>query len=169
MAAGVMRFIHTGVSKEPNYLDESTPDLTDGYLPLLPEDMILPQAVAAPWFDGHEDPYAYPAGMPFLESPEPQYVDQSAGASMPPGAYDGTYYTHGPVSYGLGGMDESGGLGGDQALGRRMKFDPYIPERYDANGITMPSYADELAAAIAANGQGQVTDAEMTTSLLLGI
>lgn len=167
MAAGVMRYLHTGVSKELNTLDESTPDLADGYLPALPEDTILPNL--SPWYDGHEDPYAYPAEMPFLQSPDPQYADVSVGAAMPVGAYDGTYYTRGPVSFGLSGMDESGGLSGDQALGRRMKFEPYIPERYDVDGITTPSYADELAAAIAANGQGQVSDAEMTTSLLLGI
>lgn len=167
MAAGVMRYLHTGVSREPNPIDESTPDLFESWIPDLPEDTVLPNLT--PWFDGHEDPNEKPFDMPFIESPDPHYVDWSVGGMIPPGAYDGSYYTRGPVSYGLSGMDESGGLGGDQALGRRMKFDPYVPERYDVNGIETPSYADELAAAIAANGYGQVSDAEMTSSLLLAI
>jgi hypothetical protein len=51
-------------------------------------------------------------------------------------------------------------------LGRILRFPANKPERYDANGVWNIDYADELAQAIASNGQGIVTESEYTQQLL---
>lgn len=122
---------------------------------------ILPNQTGVPWVEGLEAPESAPS-LPWTA--DPQYEDFTTGAMPAPGAYEGSFRTSGPV---VGfGHEVSGGPYGDQALGRRQKFSPYIPERYDRNGVQMPSYADELAAALAYNGQGQVSESEYTTDLL---
>lgn len=155
--SGVYRELFTGVTLDgPN---DGGDEFGMAGIPAGPITTKLPGAPA--WYDGLEDPFTGPM-LPLSEL-QP-YADQTVGAQTPPGAYEGSFRTHGPVD-GFG-HEVSGGWWGDQAIGRRQKFSPYIPERYDRNGVQMPSYADELAAALAHNGMGVVSESEYTTSLL---
>lgn len=161
---GVFRDLSTGV--DPQW---ATPEFADGALdmpgdPGEPVHTRLEGPWGLPWFEGLEDPDS-PTGLPFAESPNPSYPNESVGARPIAGAYDGTYRTHGPVYQ--WGHEASGGLAGDQAVGRIMRFPANIPDRYDPNGVWNLDYRDELAATIAANQQPLITDAEVTTSLML--
>lgn len=161
---GVWRDLNTGV--DPNWGD---PENADGALdsagdPGEPISTRLDGPWGLPWWEGLEDPTS-PTGLPFTESPNPTYPNESVGASAISGAYEGAYRTHGPVY--AWGLEPSGGLTGDQAIGRIMRFPANIPDRYDPDGVWNVDYMDELAAAIAANDQPIITDAQTTTSLLL--
>lgn len=115
-----------------------------------------------PWFDAKED-VAAPTGL--FKSPNPTYPNEDVGALPIVGPYDGAYRTHGPVR--AWGHEPSGGLHGDQSIGRIMRFPANIPERYDANGVHNPDYLDLLAQAIANGNEPIVTDAQYTTELIL--
>lgn len=143
--------------------DADTPNVGPDSIPRHVEDTFLP-AAGFPWGDVQEDPETLThvgiTSDPMMDTPD-------IGNSPIVGAYDGAYATNGPIVH--WGYEVSGGLDGDQALGRTMRFQNNGPERYDANGVQEPSYADELAARLAANGQGQISEAEFTTSLLQAI
>lgn len=161
---GVWRDLSTGV--DPVWAD---PTLADGALdqpgdPGAPVHTRLEGPWGLPWYEGLEDPSSPMDGMPLLQSPEPTYPDESVGAEPLPGAYDGAYRTHGPVR--AWGHEPSGGLYGDQAIGRIQRFPANIPDRYDPNGVWNVDYRDELAAVIAANEAPLVTDTDVTTSLV---
>jgi hypothetical protein len=159
-ATGVWRYLPTGTT--PNEQADGALDQTG--IPSAPIRTDLPGPGSAPWYEGLEDPYA-DTGIPFLQSPDPKYPDESVGALPIVGAYDGTYRTVGSVQ--AWGHEPSGGLAGDQAYGRIMRFPVNSVSRYDSHGVKTGDYRDELAAAIAYNGQGEVTEAEYTTQLLL--
>lgn len=114
-----------------------------------------------PWFDGQENPFVV-SGL--TSSPNPTYPNEDVGAQPIVGAYEGAFRTHGPVV--AWGNEPSGGLSGDQAIGRIMRFPANIPDRYDPNGVWNIDYRDELAQVLANNGQGDVTDTEVNTSLV---
>jgi hypothetical protein len=133
-----------------------------------PEDPIYTRleggaAMVLPWWDAKEDPSAS-TGLYASPDPQPWVLHQDAGGKPVAGAYEGAVRTRGPVRQ--FGHEPSGGLGGDQALGRILRFPANKPERYDANGVWNIDYADELAQAIASNGQGIVTESEYTQQLL---
>jgi hypothetical protein len=159
---GVWRDIATGVNPEwatPEWADAALDDPGD---PGAPVNTRLDGPWGVPWWDGLEDPTA-PTGL--FASPDVQYPNEAVGASPIVGAYEPAVRTSGPV---VGWSHEpSGGLGGDQAIGRIMRFPANIPDRYDPSGVWNVDYRDELASVIALNGQGVVTDSEVTTSLLL--
>lgn len=140
-----------------------TPNVGPDSIPPQIEDTFLPTH-GFPWPDVQEDPDHY-AGVPITLDPMMDTPD--LGNSEIVGAWDGTFGTNGPVVQ--WGYEVSGGLDGDQAMGRVMRFQNMGPERYSANGVQEPSYADELAARIASNGQGQVTDNEIMTNLLAAL
>lgn len=161
---GVWRDLATGV--DPMW---GNPQDADGALdaagtPPEPIHTRLDGPWGLPWWDGLEDPTS-PTGLPFRESPNPSYPDESIGAKPLPGAYEPAVRTVGPVR--AFGHEPSGGLSGDQAVGRIMRFPANIPDRYDPNGVWNLDYRDELAASIAANESPLITEAEATTSLLL--
>ena len=116
-------------------------------------------ATGQPWLDVMEDPYA--PGLPFA-SPDPAYPRPDVGALPIVGAYDGTYKTEGPVT----GFGEE-----QQAVGRVQRFGNNGPDRSPGRGegsvMDGPSYADELAAALAATGQGPTSDADLYSNLLM--
>jgi hypothetical protein len=116
-----------------------------------------------PWIDGLEEPGA-PSGL-LRPSPEPQIDTPDVGWTMPPGAYRGEYRTQGPVQQ--WGLEPSGGLGGDQAVGRTMRFPVNIPERYDVNGVNVGDYRDLLAGQLAMNNAPTFTDANVIDDLVL--
>jgi hypothetical protein len=159
-ASGVYRGIVTGVT--PGEAADGA--LDQAGIPDAPIRTDFQGPWGQPWFDGLEDPYIS-SGTPMLQSPEPHYPDESFGAIPIVGPYDGSYRTVGPVRE--WGHEPSGGLYGNQALGRIMRFPTNWVERYDRNGVKLGDYRDELAAAIASNGQGVVSEAEYTTELLL--
>lgn len=145
--------------------DADTPNVGPDSIPRHIEDTFLP-AQGFPWGEVLENPdEAYDPQIQLTAYPQMDVPD--LGVRNIVGAWDGVYGERGPVV--PFGYEVSGGLSGDQALGRIMRFQNLGPERYDVNGVQEPSYADELAARLAANGQGQVSDAEFTTSLLQAI
>lgn len=116
-----------------------------------------------PYWEGLDDPTA-PTGLTG-ESPNPSYPNESVGGRMGPGGYEGAYRTSGPVQ--AWGHEPSGGLYGDQAIGRIMRFPANIPERYDVNGVSAGiDYRDQLAAAMLANTAPVVTDSDVTNELV---
>lgn len=160
---GTWRDIVTGV--DPNWGD---PENADGALdsagtPAEPIHTRLEGPWGAPWWEGLEDPES-PTGLPFTESPNPSYPNESVGASPIAGAYEPAYRTHGSVYE--WGHEPSGGLYGDQAIGRIMRFPANVPDRYDPYGVWNIDYMDELAATMYANGAPLVTDSEVTTQLI---
>ena len=121
----------------------------------------------APWIEGLEDPEA-DTGL--MASPDPSLPVPDVGKSSIVGAYEGAVRTEGPASY-FPGQEVSGGPWGDQALGRRMLFKiPLVvagPDTAFEGKVQDTNWQDELAAAIMHNGQGDVTDEEVTNRLLL--
>lgn len=161
---GAWRKLHVGTQPEysdPEWADGATDRPGDPGVPI-DRDLFGGSAIGLPWFDAHEDPFAE-TGL--YASADPAIPRQDVGGRPVTGAYDGAYSTLGPVWQ--WGHEAGGGLTGDQAIGRIMRFPANVPERYDGNGVWAGDYSDLLAAAIANNGQGDVTDAEITTSLLL--
>jgi hypothetical protein len=121
-------------------------------------------AMVLPWWDAKEDPAAL-TGLYASPNPTPWVNEQDAGGRPIVGAYEGAVRTRGPVYQ--WGHEPSGGLNGDQAIGRILRFPANKPERYDANGVWNIDYADELAEAIASNGAGVVTESEYVRELLI--
>lgn len=159
---GVWRDLNTGVN--PSWADPTQADgANDG--PGIPSEPIVTRIegpYGLPWFDAQESPFVTTG----LEtSPDPTYPNEDVGRLPIVGAYEGAFRTHGPVR--AFGHEVSGGLTGDQALGRIMRFPANIPDRYDANGVDIGDYRDELAAAIAANDAPSISDQMVNTSLLL--
>jgi len=107
-----------------------------------------------PWIDGLEDPTATTGLARPSQEPSMPVVD--TGWEMPPGDYRGEYRTRGPIQ--AFGHEVSGGLWGDQAIGRTMRFPINIPDRYDANGVWVGDYRDSLAAQLAANDSPAFSD-----------
>lgn len=158
---GTWRDIATGVNPEwgdPTEANGATDGIT---IPGEPIYTRLEGPWGAPWWEGLEDPTS-PTGLP-AESPNPTYPNESVGALPLAGAYEPAVRTHGPVR--AWGHEASGGLYGDQSIGRIMRFPANIPERYDPNGIWNIDYKDELAATLAANQAPMISDAEVTTNL----
>ena len=121
-------------------------------------------AMVLPWWDAKEDPSA-PTGLYASPDPTPWVLHQDEGGRSIVGAYEGAVRTRGPVYQ--WGHEPSGGLEGDQAIGRILRFPANKPERYDANGVGNVDYRDELAWAIQTNGAGLVTESEYTRELLV--
>ncbi len=160
---GTWRDLHTGVDPvwyDPTLADGATDQAGD---PGEPVDTRLEGPWGLPWFEGLENPFT-DSGLPLISSMNPTYPEEDVGKLPIVGAYEGAFRTHGPVV--AWGLEPSGGLGGDQAIGRIMRFPANIPDRYDPNGVWNVDYRDELAATIAANAQPYVTDDDVTASLL---
>lgn len=161
-----IRFLATGVDthSDKSWADGTTDQPGD---PGAPVTTTLPGEMGEPWLEGLEDTQA-PTGL--VASPDPSLPNPDVGKSSIVGAYEGAVRTHGPASY-WPGQEVSGGPWGDQALGRRMLFKlPLVQSAPDSSfegRVTDTGYLDELAAALATNGQGEITDAEVTQHLLL--
>lgn len=160
----VYRDLDTGV--DPQW---ATPENVDGALddagdPGVPITTRLEGPWGLPWIEGLETPNA-PTGLLSSPNPLPWSPNEDVGKEALPGAYQGAFRTSGPIR--AWGHEPSGGLGGDQAIGRIMRFPANIPDRYDRYGVWNTDYKDELQAAIEMNDQPYVDDAAVTTSLLL--
>lgn len=164
--SGTWRDLNTGVNPDYTHPLDADAALDEAGDPGRPIDTRIEGGAAGvlPWWDAHEDPDVA-TGLPDLNlSMTAEPAGRLAGARPIVGAYEAAVRTVGPVR--RFGHEPDGGLDGDQAMGRIMRFPANIPDRYDANGVQMPSYSDELAAAIANNGQGIVTDNQVTTELV---
>jgi hypothetical protein len=159
---GTWRDLATGVNPE-----WAEPDLADGATdqPGIPTDEPVHTRVEGPWgipwWEGMEDPFA-PTGL--LSSPDPTYPEEDIGKASIVGAYEPAFRTHGPVQ--AWGHEPSGGLTGDQAIGRIMRFPANIPDRYDSNGVWNLDYRDQLAMALQWNAVPDVNDNTINTSLV---
>lgn len=160
----VIRYITTGASSPTDKTE------ADGALdqPGTPAEPVMAHLMTdVPWTEAFETP---DASTGLVSSPNPSLPVPDEGKASIVGAYEGAFATRGPTSVGLG-YEMSGGPYGNQALGRRMMFKLPLTmstQSFPGEGkVTDAAWADELAAAIANNGQGQVTDAEVTTSLVL--
>lgn len=160
--AGGWQDLNTGTN--PAYINKEDADgATDAAgIPDSPVATRIEGPWGLPWWDAKEDPNA-PTGL--YSSPNPTYPFEDVGGLPIVGAYDAAYRTRGPVH--AWGHEPSGGLGGDQAIGRIMRFPANIPERYDANGVWNIDYLDELAQAVANGNEPIVSEAEYTTELIL--
>lgn len=160
---GVWRDLNTGINPnfgDPEWADGATDQPGDFGEPITTR---LEGPWGLPWFEGIEDPKAV-SGL--FSSPNPSYPYEDLGAEPIVGAYEPAVRTLGPVQ--AWGHEPSGGIYGDQAIGRIQRFPANIPERYDRNGVWNIDYRDELAAVLAYGNQPIVSDAEVTTSLVLG-
>jgi hypothetical protein len=81
-----------------------------------------------------------------------------------PADYRGEYRTRGPVV--AFGHEVSGGLQGDQAVGRTMRFPINIPDRYDANGVHVGDYRDLLAVSLEMNKVDTFSDTDRIDDLV---
>lgn len=140
--------------------------LDDTGTPPGPIETAFPYAVGVPYADSVYDiPFADWGSLPV---PDPQLSVPDQGAVAGIGAYDPSYaQTPGAVTQ--FGHEVSGGPYGDQALGKRMVFIPWIPERYDANGVQTESYADLVAAAVASQGYPTPDESSYMADLLTNI
>lgn len=116
-------------------------------------------ATAAPWLDILENPDA--PGLPLDLVSEPNMPRPDTGALPIVGPY---------MPAEIGPVTAFGHEG--QNLGRTMRFATNSVMRGPGQGEGSssdqgPSYADELAAAIAANGQGQVSDQTVNGNLVM--
>lgn len=116
-----------------------------------------------PWVEGLEDPNA-PSGL-LKPTADPQIDVPDVGWAMPPGDYAGEYRTSGPVQQ--FGLEPSGGLSGDQAIGRTMRFPVNIPDRYDVNGVHVGDYRDLLIGSLAVNNLPSFSDTMVIEDLVL--
>ncbi len=148
--------------EDPRY-PLGAPDQTGPPIPATPVVTAIEGPWGLPWVDGLEEP-TVPTGL-LRPSAEPQMDTPDVGWAMLPGPYRGEYRTLGPVR--AWGLEPSGGLGGDQAVGRTMRFPVNIPERYDANGVHVGDYRDLLAGQLAVNAAPSFTDANVIDDLVL--
>lgn len=150
LLAHVMRGLATGAARDTGHAD-----MGDAKLLTAPQDILLDSGPGdTRWIEGLEDPSATVNAPP---SHDPQLPRPDIGAMPEQGAYEGAFRSVGPVR--AWGYE-------DQALGRIMRFPVETPESWSANGVSSPAYLDEIAAALASNGRGQVTREEYTTSIL---
>jgi hypothetical protein len=161
---GTWRDIETGVDPA-----ERNPEEADGAndgpgTPLEPIYTRLEGPNGHPWWDAVEDPYKR-VEIPLTADPLPWSPREDIGGEPRVAAYEGAYRTRGPVV--AWGHEPSGGLFGDQALGRIMRFPANIPERFDAYGVWNTDPRDDLAAAMAYDDMAYVSNLQATEDLLL--
>lgn len=162
MSRQTYRDLATGVN--PTWADpqDAVPDFDGAGIPDQPIVTRLEGPWGLPWIEGVEDPTA---ATGLMASPNPTYPQEDVGALPIVGAYEPAVRTLGPIQ--AFGHEPSGGLNGDQAIGRIMRFPANIPDRYDPNGVWNVDYRDELAASLANSSEPIVGDAEVTTQLVL--
>jgi hypothetical protein len=162
---GTWRDLETGT--DPQW---ATPEEADGANdgPGMPDEPIttrLEGPWGLPWWDAVEDPYKRVFDVAVSADPLPWSPQEDVGGLPMLGAYEGAYRTRGPVT--AWGHEPSGGLSGDQAIGRIMRFPANIPERFDPYGVWNTDPRDDLAAAMAVDELPYYSDAQTTQNLLL--
>lgn len=163
--AGTWRDLDTGVDP---YFYSMYPEYADGALddPGIPDEPIytrLEGPWGLPWHEGLEDPLAA-TGLDSTPNPTIFDGNHDFGAVAIVGAYEGAYRTYGPVQ--RWSHEPSGGLSGDQAVGRTMRFPANPPERYDTHGVRATDWRDFLTQGVEANEIPYMSDDEVNDSVL---
>lgn len=165
---GSWRELQTGTHSEARWPENADAALDQVPIPTEPvvTDLLNYQggsAMMLPWFDAVENPRAE-TGL--YASPDPTYPHWDVGGKPVVGAYEAAVRTRGPVY--MWGHEVSGGLHGDQELGRIMRFPANIPDRYDPYNdyVWAGDYRDDLAAAVWGSRHQPPTDEEALSSLL---
>lgn len=165
---GVWRELETGTKDESAWPENADAAFDQVPIPLEPivtdlEDKQGGPAMVLPWFDAKEDPQA-PTGL--YASMDPTYPYWDVGGKSIVGAYEGAVRTRGPV-YQFG-LEPSGGLWGDQAIGRIMRFPANIPSRYDPYNdyVYLGDQRDEMAQAVWNYDTDPPSDDEVYASLI---
>lgn len=160
---GTWRDLETGVNPEWTTPEDAN-GATDG--PGTPWEPIytrLEGPWGLPWWDAVEDPYKR-VDIPQSATPLPWSPNEDIGGEGRVAAYESAYRTRGPIT--AFGHEPSGGLSGDQAIGRIMRFPANIPERFDEYGVWNTDPRDDLAAAMQYSELPYQTDASVTGDLL---
>lgn len=160
---GVWRDVETGVDPVLDNPEEADGANDGPGTPALPVYTRLEGPWGYPWYDGVEDPCNLYDG-PLSPNPTVWSPAEDVGGQQRISAYEGAYRTRGPVR--AWGHEPSGGIWGDQALGRIMRFPAVIPERFDPYGVWNTDIRDDLAASMAVADQPYQDDTAVTTSLL---
>jgi hypothetical protein len=160
---GVWRDLATGVNPEFTTPEEANAANDGPGTPPGPIETRLEGPYGMPWFEGLEDPYGC-VEIPQSATPLPWSPNEDVGGVARLSDYEGAYRTSGPVV--AFGHEVSGGLAGDQAIGRIMRFPANIPDRFDPYGVFNTDLRDDLAGAMAVDELEQGSTAEITTSLL---
>lgn len=160
---GVWRGLDTGADLEWGNPEQADGANDDPGTPPGPINTDLPFAVGLPYFEGLEDPYKR---VELQLSPNPQAwsPNEDVGGMAMIGDYSGFYRTSGPIQ--AFGHEPSGGLDGDQAIGRIMRFPANAPERFDPYGVFNTDVRDDLQGAMDVDDMEFGTTAEITTNLL---
>jgi hypothetical protein len=160
---GTWRDLYTGVNPEFANREEANAANDGPGTPPEPIATRLEGPWGLPYWDGLEDP---DAKVDVRQSPDPlpwsPYEDIGNAPRL--GAYEGAYRTRGPIQ--AWGHEPSGGLWGDQAIGRIMRFPANIPERFDPYGVFTTDPRDDLAAAIAVDELPYRNETIIITDLL---
>lgn len=160
---GTWRDLSTGVNPEWLNREEANAANDGPGTPPEPIDTRLEGPWGLPYWDGLEDPFVH-VDIPQSATPLPWSPNEDIGGVARLGAYEGAYRTRGPVQ--AWGHEPSGGLWGDQAIGRIMRFPANIPERFDPYGVWDTDIVDDVAAGMDVNDLPYANDAAITTSLL---
>lgn len=168
--AGYWRGLSTGTKPEWQWPENADAALDQVPIPVEPIETDLDgfeggPAGSLPWWDASEDPHA---GTGFYASMDPTYPYEDIGGRAIVGAYEPAVRSRGPVYPAYTGYEPSGGLGGDQAIGRIMRFPANVPDRSDPynEGVWLGDYHDDLGIAVANNAQGEIPETEYTASIL---
>lgn len=160
---GDWRDLATGIDPVWDEPTEADGAIDGGSIPLEPIDTRLEGPWGLPWYDAMEDPFVL-TDLAISANPLPWSPEEDIGNSPMVGAYEGAFRTLGPVQ--AWGHEPSGGLTGDQAIGRIMRFPANMPERYDPYGVFNTDVRDDLAGAMAVDNLPYHDTAEITTNLL---
>jgi hypothetical protein len=160
---GAWRDLATGVNPEWMNPEEANAANDGAGTPSEPIYTRLEGPWGLPYWDAVEDPYVR-AGIPLTADPLPWSPREDIGGEPMKGAYEGAYKTRGPIQ--AWGHEPSGGLFGDQALGRIMRFPANQPERFDALGVWNTDVRDDLAGAMDVSNLPYDSDAAVATNLL---
>lgn len=161
---GAWRDLETGVNPEFMNREEANA-ATDG--PGTPREPIytrLEGPWGIPYYDGTEDPYARVDFLAISPDPLPWSPYEDVGNQPMIGAYEGAYRTRGSVQ--AWGHEPSGGLSGDQALGRIMRFPANAPERFDPYGVFNTDIRDDMAAGMDNDELAYASDTTVARRLL---
>ena len=160
---GAWRDLATGVNPEWANHEEANGANDGPGTPAEPIYTRLEGPWGLPYWDAVEDPYVR-TPVEISPNPLPWTPDQEVGGNAMIGAYEGAYRTRGSVQ--AWGHEPSGGLWGDQALGRIMRFPANAPERFDPYGVFTTDIRDDLAASLANDNLPYDTTTTVTTGLL---
>jgi hypothetical protein len=162
---GAWRDLATGVNPEWMNPEEANAANDGPGTPVEPINTRLEGPWGLPWWDAVEDPFKLATDIPLTADPQPWSPREDVGGKPMKADYEPAFKTRGPIQ--AWGLEPSGGLSGDQAVGRIMRFPANIPDRFDPYGVWNTDIRDDLAGAMAVDDLPYESDAAVTTGLLM--